>query len=65
MTFWGGIRGALSVALALSVAGYPQVNPLVSVLAYGMVVLSLLIQGGLLLPVADLLHLRRAAPTAR
>jgi len=61
MTFWGGIRGALSVALALSVAGYPQVNPLVSVLAYGMVVLSLLIQGGLLLPVAELLHIRQVA----
>ena len=65
MTFWGGIRGALSVALALSVAGYPQVNPLVSVLAYGMVVLSLLIQGGLLLPVADLLHLREVTPSTR
>jgi CPA1 family monovalent cation:H+ antiporter len=26
MTFWGGIRGALSVALALSVATNPQVN---------------------------------------
>lgn len=64
MTFWGGIRGALSVALALSVAGYPQVNPLVSVLAYGMVVLSLLIQGGLLLPVADLLRIRQRS-TAR
>jgi CPA1 family monovalent cation:H+ antiporter len=64
MTFWGGIRGALSVALALSVAGYPQVNPTVSVLAYGMVVLSLLIQGGLLLPVADLLGLRRPASGA-
>jgi CPA1 family monovalent cation:H+ antiporter len=62
MTFWGGIRGALSVALALSVAGYPQVNPLVSVLAYGMVVLSLLIQGGLLLPVADLLRIRTVTP---
>jgi monovalent cation:H+ antiporter, CPA1 family len=61
MTFWGGIRGGLSVALALSVAAYPQVNPTVSVLAYGMVVLSLLIQGGLLLPVADLLGLRRPA----
>jgi Na+:H+ antiporter len=64
MTFWGGIRGALSVALALSVAGYPQVNPLVSVLAYGMVVLSLLIQGGLLLPVADLLRIRKVTPSA-
>jgi Na+:H+ antiporter len=63
MTFWGGIRGALSVALALSVAAYPQVDPRVPVLAYGMVVLSLLIQGGLLLPVADLLKLRQE-PTA-
>jgi len=59
MTFWGGIRGALSVALALSVATYPWIDPNVSVLAYGMVVLSLLVQGGLLLPVADLLGLRR------
>jgi CPA1 family monovalent cation:H+ antiporter len=58
MTFWGGMRGALSVALALSVAAYPQVNPEVSVIAYGMVVLSLIVQGGLLLPVADLLRLR-------
>jgi monovalent cation:H+ antiporter, CPA1 family len=58
MTFWGGMRGALSVALALSVADYPQVDPHVSVIAYGMVLLSLLVQGGLLLPVADLLGLR-------
>ena len=58
MTFWGGMRGALSVALALSVAAYPQVNPQVSVIAYGMVVLSLVVQGGLLLPMADLLRLR-------
>jgi CPA1 family monovalent cation:H+ antiporter len=63
MTFWGGMRGALSVALALSVASIPQVNPTVSVIAYGMVVLSLFIQGGLLLPLADLLHLRKAAPS--
>src|SRR3989442_2405189 len=57
MTMWGGLRGALSVALALSVATYPQVNPNVSVLAYGMVVLSLVVQGGLLLPIARLLGL--------
>ena len=44
--------------LALSVAAYPQVNPQISVIAYGMVVLSLIVQGGLLLPVADLLRLR-------
>jgi len=58
MTVWGGMRGALSVALALSVASYPQIPARVSVIAYGMVVLSLLVQGGLLLPVADLLGLR-------
>ncbi len=58
MTVWGGIRGALSVALALSVAGVPQVNPNVSVVAYGIVLLSLLLQGGFLLPVARLLELR-------
>ena len=47
--------------LALSVATTPQVNPAVSVLAYGMVVLSLVVQGGLLLLVADLLGLRGQA----
>jgi CPA1 family monovalent cation:H+ antiporter len=63
MTVWAGMRGALSVALALSVAAYPQIPARVSVIAYGMVVLSLLVQGGLLLPVADLLGLRtRATP---
>jgi len=31
------------------------------VIAYGMVVLSLIVQGGLLLPVADLLRLRARA----
>ena len=61
MTVWGGLRGALSVALALSVAASPAVNPNVSVIAYGIVVLSLIVQGGLLLPVADLLHLRGPA----
>jgi CPA1 family monovalent cation:H+ antiporter len=61
MTFWGGLRGALSVALALSVAGYRQVDPSISVVAYGIVVLSLLVQGGLLLPVAGLLRLRHEA----
>jgi len=60
MTFWGGLRGALSVALALSVANTPGVDQRISVIAYGVVVLSLLLQGGLLLPVADLLRLRQA-----
>jgi len=63
MTFWGGMRGALSVALALSVANLPGVDHHVSVIAYAMVVLSLVIQGGLLLPVADLLKLRQPKTT--
>lgn len=63
MTLWGGVRGALSIALALSVASNPGVDPEVAVLAYGMVVLSLLVQGSLLLPVAGLLGLRGRAPT--
>jgi NhaP-type Na+/H+ or K+/H+ antiporter len=58
MTLWGGLRGALSVALALSVAGQTGIDPRVSVVAYGMAVLSLLVQGGLLVPVADALRLR-------
>ena len=50
-TYWAGLRGALSVALALSVAGLPGVDPRVSVVAYGVVLLSLLVQGALLAPV--------------
>lgn len=61
MIQWGGLRGALSVALALSVAAYPRVPANVSVIAYGMVVLSLVVQGGLLMPVAGLLGLRQRA----
>ena len=56
---WGGLRGALSIALALSVAAYPAVDSNVSVIAYGMVVLSLVVQGGFLLPVAGRLGLRQ------
>jgi CPA1 family monovalent cation:H+ antiporter len=61
MTLWAGLRGGLAVALALSVRDFPGVDPAVSVLAYGMVVLSLVVQGGLLLPVAGLLKLRAGA----
>jgi monovalent cation:H+ antiporter, CPA1 family len=50
-TFWSGLRGALSVALALTVAGTTGVDTRVSVVAYGVVLLSLLVQGGLMAPV--------------
>ncbi|HMJ39218.1 MAG TPA: cation:proton antiporter [Verrucomicrobiae bacterium] len=51
VTFWAGLRGALSVALALSVAGLNGVDSRVSVVAYGVVLLSLLVQGTLMAPV--------------
>jgi monovalent cation:H+ antiporter, CPA1 family len=51
VTFWAGLRGALSVALALTVAGAAGVDSRVSVIAYGVVLLSLLVQGGLMAPV--------------
>lgn len=63
LTFWGGMRGALSVALALVVAATPGIDRRVSTVAYGMVVLSLLIQGGLMGPLAHALGLSH--PDAR
>ena len=47
LVFWAGLRGALSVALALSLTGNRGVDPQVATIAYGVVVLSLLVQGGL------------------
>jgi monovalent cation:H+ antiporter, CPA1 family len=60
LTFWAGLRGALSVALALSVADLTQVDKRVSIVAYGVVLLSLLVQGGLIAPVARVLRIERA-----
>jgi Na+:H+ antiporter len=61
LTFWAGLRGALSVALALSVADLTQVDKRVSIVAYGVVLLSLLVQGGLMTPVARTLGLKGTA----
>jgi CPA1 family monovalent cation:H+ antiporter len=61
LTFWAGLRGALSVALALSVADLSQVDKRVSIVAYGVVLLSLLVQGGLMTPVARTLGLKGTA----
>ena len=57
LTFWGGLRGALGVALALSVAGLPNVGADVSTIAYGVILLSLLVQGGLIVAVTRALAL--------
>src|ERR1700682_2700325 len=61
VTFWAGLRGALPVALALSVAGLSGVDSRVSVVAYGVVLLSLLVQGGLFAPVMGWLKLEATA----
>ena len=61
LTFWAGLRGALSVALALSVANVPGVDSRVALIAYGVVLLSLLVQGGLIAPVTRALRIEGAA----
>jgi CPA1 family monovalent cation:H+ antiporter len=61
VTFWAGLRGALSVALALSVASTPGVDSRVSAVAYGVVLLSLLVQGTLIGPVMRGLGMETAA----
>jgi CPA1 family monovalent cation:H+ antiporter len=57
LTVWAGLRGALSVALALSVAEVSGVDARVSVVAYGVVLLSLLVQGSLTAPITRALRI--------
>jgi CPA1 family monovalent cation:H+ antiporter len=61
LTFWAGLRGALSVALALSVANAAGVDSRVALIAYGVVLLSLLVQGGLVVPFTRILRIEQAA----
>jgi len=58
LLWWGGVRGAISVALALAAAGQPGVDSSVPVVAYGIVVLSLIFQGSVIRPAVGLLRLR-------
>jgi monovalent cation:H+ antiporter, CPA1 family len=60
LTFWAGLRGALSVALALSVQDVHGVDNRVAVIAYGVVLLSLLVQGGLVAPVTRVLAIEES-----
>jgi CPA1 family monovalent cation:H+ antiporter len=61
VTVWAGLRGALSIALALSITGLPGLDARVSLVAYGVVLLSLLVQGALLAPIVRGLRLESAA----
>jgi monovalent cation:H+ antiporter, CPA1 family len=61
VTVWAGLRGALSVALALSVADLVGVDNRVSLVAYGVVLLSLLVQGGLITPITRALGIEKIA----
>jgi len=60
LTFWAGLRGALAVALALSVAATPGIDSRVSIVAYGVVLMSLVVQGGLISPVMRVLRIESA-----
>ncbi|HYM74287.1 MAG TPA: cation:proton antiporter, partial [Stellaceae bacterium] len=63
---WGGLRGAVTLALALSVSENQQIDPamkdLVAVLATGFVLFTLLVNGLTLRPIIRLLRLDRLSP---
>jgi monovalent cation:H+ antiporter, CPA1 family len=66
---WGGLRGALTLALALAVTENTRIAPatkdLVAVLATGFVLFTLLINGLTLRPVIRLLQLHRLSPLSQ
>jgi monovalent cation:H+ antiporter, CPA1 family len=66
---WGGLRGALTLALALAVSENNALDPathhFVAVLATGLVLFTLLISGTTLRPVIRLLGLDRLSPRDR
>jgi CPA1 family monovalent cation:H+ antiporter len=63
---WGGLRGAVTLALALSVTENksiaPEMQDLVAVLATGFVLFTLLVNGLTLRPLMHLLQLDRLSP---
>lgn len=63
---WGGLRGAVSLALALAAGDDGQIAPgdahFITVLAIGFVIVSLLVNGTTLRPLMRLLHLDRLSP---
>jgi len=63
---WGGLRGALTLALALSVTENPDIDSaskdFVAVMATGFVLFTLLVNGLTLRPVMRILQLNRLSP---
>jgi monovalent cation:H+ antiporter, CPA1 family len=57
LLWWGGVRGALSVALALATSEHLGSGSKVPAIAYGIVAVSLLLQGTVVRPAVRLLRL--------
>ncbi len=49
---WGGLRGGLALALALSLPNNPKLDPIIAI-TYGIVTFSVIIQGLTIKPLAD------------
>ena len=62
VTVWGGMRGALSIALALVLAERHDVDHRVAVLAYGVALITILLQGGTIRWLAPGEHAAEPAP---
>ncbi len=64
---WGGLRGAVSLALALAVTSDPNISPeikhTVAILTTGFVLFTLFVNGTTLRPLLHLLRLDRLSPT--
>ncbi len=56
--FWGGLRGAISLALALGLGGYPELRAM----AYGVALFTLLVQGVTMGSLVNRLKLKKINP---
>ncbi|RPI34959.1 MAG: Na+/H+ antiporter [Chloroflexota bacterium] len=62
--FWGGLRGAISLALALSLpAGLGPARDQIQVMAFGVVLFTLIVQGFTMDPLVDSLQLVQRSET--